>query len=286
MELFEKLFGKLLLFVYHCFDRIVINGYLSGLSRPEQVVHFFRQVIGVPILSKEVLAQRTHDYQNWVEAFASNHKIPLQWAQRGVRKEDYVLPWLRRMRKKSAYGVYFIFKSMEQGPTFRISVPKFPTKDPNHRILAHQCSRFTHYYFYICDQVLGPMVMRVASFLPFQATYYLNGHSFIEQELARAQIVFRKNDNAFLAVDDVAALQAAADRLSPQIIQKQLDYWTLILGPKFSQRERLEMNLSRFYAIGQVEYCRNFIFKRNFPFQGNGQENVSTSWDCIRKFGA
>ena len=42
MELFTKLFGGLLLFVYHCFDRIVINGYLSGLSRPEQVVHFFR----------------------------------------------------------------------------------------------------------------------------------------------------------------------------------------------------------------------------------------------------
>jgi hypothetical protein len=36
MELFTKLFGGLLLFVYHCFDRIVINGYLSGLSRPEQ----------------------------------------------------------------------------------------------------------------------------------------------------------------------------------------------------------------------------------------------------------
>jgi len=36
-----------------------------------------------------------------------------------VRKEDYVLPWLRRMTKRNAYGVYFIFKSMEQGPTFR-----------------------------------------------------------------------------------------------------------------------------------------------------------------------
>jgi len=105
----------------------------------------------------------------------------------------------------------------------------------------------------------------VASFLPFQATYYLNGHSFIEQELARSKIAFRKNDNAFLAVEDIAALQAAADRLSPQIIQKQLDYWTLILGPKFSQRERKLINLSRFYAIGQIEYCRNFIFKRNFP---------------------
>jgi hypothetical protein len=76
MERFEKLFGHLLLFVYHCFDRIVINGYLSGLSRPEQVVHFFRELLGVPVLSKAVLSQRTTDYQNWVEAFARNHQIP------------------------------------------------------------------------------------------------------------------------------------------------------------------------------------------------------------------
>jgi hypothetical protein len=84
--------------------------------------------------------------------------------------------------------------------------------------------------------------------LPFQTTYYLNGHSFIEQELKRAQISFRKTDNAFLAVDDVAALQAAADRLSPAIIRGRLDYWTLILGPKFSTKERRQLNLSRFTA--------------------------------------
>jgi hypothetical protein len=265
MELFTKLFGNLLAFVYHCFDRIVIHGYLSALSRPEQVVYFFRQVLGVPVVSKEILSQRTADYHSWVEAFARNHDTPIVWAEKGVRKEDHVLAWQRRMAKNNAYGVYFIFKSMEQGPTFRISMPKYPTKDPHYRILAHQRSRFTHYYFYIRDEVLGPMVMRVASFFPFQTTYYLNGHSFIEQELSRAQIGFRKNDNAFLAVDDVAALQAAADRLSPEIICKQLDYWTLILGPKFSAKERKQLNLSRFYAISQIEYCRNFIFKRNFP---------------------
>ena len=265
MELFTQLFGDLLAFVYHCFDRIVIYGYLSGLSRPERVVYFFHQVVGVPVISKEILSQRTADYHNWVEAFARNHRIPIEWAEKGVRKEDYVRPWQRRMVRADTYGVYFILKSMEQGPTFRVTVPKFPTKDPNYRILARQRSRFTHYYFYIRDETLGPMVMRVASFLPFQTTYYLNGHSFIEQELNRAQIGFRKNDNAFLAVDDVAALQAAADRLSPDIIRKRLDYWTLILGPKFSAKERKRLNLSRFYAITQIEYCRNFIFKRHFP---------------------
>ena len=249
MERFTRLFGDLLTFVYHCFDRIVIHGYLSGLSRPEQVVYFFREVLGIAVVSKDVLSQRTDDYRNWVEAYAWNHKIPIEWAEKGLRKEDHVLPALHRMEKRDAFGVYFIFKSMEQGRTFRISVPKFATQDPNHRILAHQRSRFTHYYFYIRDEVLGPIIVRVASFFPFHATYWLNGHSFIERELERAGIGFHKNDNAFLAADDIAALQAAADRLSPAVIRQQLDYWTLILGPKFSKKERGQINLSRFYAI-------------------------------------
>src|SRR5438270_12414672 len=123
METFTRLFGSLPVLVYHRFDRIVINGYLNELSRPEQVVHFVREVLGIPVVSKEVLSQRTNDYRNWVEAFARNHKVPIEWAAKGVRKEDYVLPALRRMEKREAFGVYFIFKSMEQGRTFRISVP-------------------------------------------------------------------------------------------------------------------------------------------------------------------
>ena len=61
MDTFIKLFGDLLVFVYHCFDRIVIHGYLSGMSRPEQVVHFFRQIVGVAAVDKEVLSRRTAD---------------------------------------------------------------------------------------------------------------------------------------------------------------------------------------------------------------------------------
>ena len=185
------------------------------------------------MVSKEVLSQRTNDYQGWVEAYARNHKIPIEWAGKGVRKEDYVLPALRRLMKKNAYGVYFIFKSMEQGRTFRISMPKYPTQDPNYRILAHQRSLFTH-YFHIRDEMLRAHHRSRGLVLPL-ATHGSMVTLSIERELPGG-IGFRKNDNAFLAVDDVAALQAAADRLSPQVIRKQLDYWTLILGPKFSKK--------------------------------------------------
>ncbi len=34
METFATLFGSLLAFVYHCFDRIVIPGHIPLLTRP------------------------------------------------------------------------------------------------------------------------------------------------------------------------------------------------------------------------------------------------------------
>jgi hypothetical protein len=102
--------SNLLVFVYDCFDRVVIHGYLSGLSRPEQVLYFFRD------------------------------PGPRGRQQRGAQAAHRRLPeWVEA-------------------------------------------------------------------------------------------------DNAFLAVADVAALQASADRLSRAIIRKQLDCWTLILGPSFPKR--------------------------------------------------
>jgi hypothetical protein len=265
MERFTQLFGRLLALVYHCFDRIVILGYLPLLTRPENIVHFFRDVQGIRAITKEVLRKRTTDYTRWVESFARNHQIPIEWAEKGMRKEHYVLPALQRMERRHRFGVYFILKSMEVGTSFRSAMPKYPTADPDYRILSRQRCRYTHYYFYIRDEVLGPVAVCVGSFLPFSITYYLNGHSFIERELRRAGVAFRKDDNAFLWVADRDALQAAADRLSAPIIRKRLDYWTWVVGPKFSAKDRQAINLHREYSIQQVEYCRNVIFRRHFP---------------------
>jgi hypothetical protein len=270
METFLKLFGSLLALVYHCFDRIVIQGYLPLLTRPEHIVHFFRDVHGIYPITKQALAKRTDEYQRWVEAFARNHHVPIQWPdkemkKKGIRQEDYVRPYGFSMERRKRFGVYFIFKSMEQGPTFRSAPPKFPTDDPDYRILQRNWSRYTHYYFYIRDEVLGPMLMCVGSFLPFQTRYWINGHHFIAGELQRQGVRFRKDDNAFLWTDNPQALQAAADRLTTEIIRQRLDYWTLVLGPKFSKKDRAAIHLRRDYSLNQVEYCRNFIFRRNFP---------------------
>jgi len=235
MDTFSKLFGSLLALVYHCFDRIVIQGYLPLLTREAHIVHFFRDVHAIYPITQDALRKWTTEYQQWVEAFARTHRIPIEWPDdkmlkaKGLKREDYVRPYCQRMIRRNRFGVYFIFKSMEQGPTFRSRLPKFPTDDPNYRILKRHRTRYTHYYFYIRDEVLGPLVVCVGSFLPFQTTYYLNGHHFIEGELRR-----RSN-------------------------------WTLIVGPTFSKTDRAAICLRRDYSLNQVELCRNFVFRRHFP---------------------
>ena len=78
MEQFSQVFGRFLVFVYHCFDRIVINGYLTGLLRPENVVYFFRDVLGRRAITPEVLRERT-------DAYHRSLKLAMETASDGAR---------------------------------------------------------------------------------------------------------------------------------------------------------------------------------------------------------
>ena len=268
MELFTKLFASWLIFIYHCFDRMVLSGYLMGLQRPGQVVYWLRTVKGIEAITKEVLSERTRRYVGWVESYARHRAIPLEWAEKGVNKEAYVRPYLRRMERAGGYGVYFIFQAHEQGWTYRPD--HLPVRQPDgsdYPILHKHRSRYRFYYFYLRDQVLGPMVIRLGTFIPFEASYYLNGHSYVAQELARQGVAFRQDDNAFVGVEDVAKLQAVADALGGEVIEKRLEHWTFLLGPKFTVEDRRGAILERSYYLHQVEYSRNFVFRRNRPIR-------------------
>src|SRR5437763_14898403 len=78
-------------------------------------------------------------------------------------------------------------------------------------------------------------------------------------------VTFRKDDHAFLATADPKALQAAADKLSAGIIEKRLNYWSWLLAPKFSEKDRKAVNLRRHYSNQSDPKLPQFVFKRHFP---------------------
>jgi hypothetical protein len=188
-------------------------------------------------------------------------------APTGQRKEDVVAPYYRRFR--ATEGVVAILTSTESGRTFVSYTPRYPPSggDPGYRLLHPARKRFLHYYFYLLDPVLGPMSVRVGTFLPFTLAVFLNGHSFLAQELTRLGVGFRKDDNAFLAVDDLAALEAAAERLTSRLIERRCGYWVRQLAPRFTAEEQSAVDLHYRYSVAQIELATDVIFPRSAPLK-------------------
>jgi hypothetical protein len=63
MEEFTQWFNKLLALFTNVSTVSSFMGISGGLSRPEQAVYFVRQILGIPVVGKEVLSQRTREYQ-------------------------------------------------------------------------------------------------------------------------------------------------------------------------------------------------------------------------------
>src|SRR5437762_10833229 len=129
---------------YTAWDRIVLNGYLDRLQRPENISHFFRGVVGAPSVTPEVLMSRTAPYRAWVSRYAQEHAIPFVPAAKGERKEDTAAPHYRRLSGDE--GVACILSSVEQGRTFVSYAPRYPPSggDPSYRLLHAARKRFLH----------------------------------------------------------------------------------------------------------------------------------------------
>ena len=94
-------------------------------------------------ITKQALRRRTQDYQQWVETFARNHRIPIQWPdpdmkKKGLRQEDYARPYLLAMERRKRFGVYFIFKTMEPGPQLSLLPAQVPY--PRSSLSHHQAA--------------------------------------------------------------------------------------------------------------------------------------------------
>src|SRR5260370_12632061 len=171
MERVLELLGPAVQFAYTCWDRIVLHGYLERLQRPENLIYFFHDVVGIACIEPAVLQQRTNAYKAWVRRVTDEWDIPVLQAPpappRGERKEHFVVPFYRRL--KGGEGIACVLTSMEQGRTFVSYAPRFrpPSGDANYRFIKACRKQFLHYYWHALDPVMGPMPVRVSTSFPF-----------------------------------------------------------------------------------------------------------------------
>ena len=77
MERLLEPLGPIVQFVYMCSDRIVLHDYRERLQRPENLIYFFHDVLGVACIDQAVLEQRIKTNKAWVRGVTDDVGIPV-----------------------------------------------------------------------------------------------------------------------------------------------------------------------------------------------------------------
>ena len=117
------------------------------------------------------------------------------------------------------------------------------------------------YYVYLIDPAFGWMHIRIQSWLPFDVQVYVNGRSYLRQQLDKAGIRYVQNENSFRRIDDLGKAQELLDQMIalnwPKVLGGLLSPWL-----PSSEEGLLPEGPERYYwTFRQTEVATDVLFR-------------------------
>jgi len=264
LDKFSQYYAGFLTGIYDCVDRIVLNGYFRLGYSPGGFRTWWRNLhAGSDAdLDNAHLMRMAGRVSRRVHAYAKAHKLPIIDCAAGQRKDELAQQYLPR--EPQFVGLFLILVGRAPAPIWDVTV------SPNGKIveLVRKRAQVNHYAFHIIDPQWGHVVIKMCGHPPFELQIILNGHEYVARQALRQGIRFVKEDNCFTMVSDGAQLAEVADTLGSQDpvghLRQLCDRWVysvcLCFGLDTADQQKTGFVYD--YAIYQVEYSRNLLFKQ------------------------
>jgi len=210
------------LFEIEAIDRMYLNLYQPRLQHGAGIAAFFVGHRGHRFASSVLMAPMTRAFVADIEHFAASRGVDLVRFGKGQRKDDLTREYLRQAepddRGLVPARVLYTGVAQEKQKVFRTSRRRNPVTGATYPWLVPGSAVVNQYYFYCVDEEFGPVCVKFSGYFPYTGRLILNGNEYAQRQAARAGIGFTPLDNAFAAVDDVAAVQAICDGLDEEKI--------------------------------------------------------------------
>lgn len=242
----EKIQGCL-----YCYDRVIIKatagtfGYAGGMS-----MFFYQRGYKIFDFAK-IFTTVTENIKATAESIAQENGLVIEYIRKAgaFRKDDKIAEILEQ--RGSSEGLIHIFSALELSDTYSPWHDKLSGKT----FFKNDRTKCLHYYFYFMDKELGLCFLRVPTIAPFKLIFYFNGHNLLENKLKKAEIEYKKVDNAFVSISDFEKAQEMSNNIKVEDLHKALDAITKRYCPL-----PIEWDLRFNYTISQVEYALDIIF--------------------------
>jgi hypothetical protein len=188
------------------------------------------------------------------QAFETSQRPVIHVDSPSVCKEDLAREIARRDAVKQ--GPICLITAVEGCWSFDIK----SNRATGHLDLAPTYRKCLHLYHYQIHRQLGFMHTRLQTWLPFNVWVNLNGREWLGRQLDAVGMGYRRHENCFTQVDDMAAAQALLDE------QVSVD-WTKLLKPLGETANpalrpimgRYEMDY--YWSLDQSEYATDVLFR-------------------------
>lgn len=263
---FVSQFAENIKFKYTCFDRVIIRGYIRRFFF-EGCIVIFLKAMGFSKRTNGVMRIFTDQLNAHIAKQAARDNIPVLWwpsVGGGINgaKLEYVQRHYADKFSGNSNHAFCIITDKEPVQTF--ASRELTSKKGRRFSRIYKCRKpVKQYYIYFHDRVLGgPCYLKISSYLPFHCEFYFNGHNFIQNQLDRKGVSYRKKENAFVDVSDPRQLQQAAEQINGRMVQQRIDHWMNLFfrfdKGTYSTRSKY---LQHEWYLGQGEVCSNVIFK-------------------------
>lgn len=251
MEEFIQLHQKEIAGVISCFDRMIIQGTLTGCCYAQGMSnHLYSQGIKIFDYPKYAKALRDKVRDN-AEALAKDNEIQIEFISKtSIRKEDVIKKVIEQ--RGDHPGLVHIISVMESCSAYK------PYYDPiQHKAyLKGTMGKCLHYYFYFIDEIFGLCYFRAPTWCPFNVQFYCNGHGYLEKGLKRKNIDYEMRDNAFIDIEMIEKAQELSDEFDICKLHRLLDRCVSRYCPVLRK-----LQTSYHWSVKQVEYATDIIFK-------------------------
>jgi len=205
------------LFEIEAIDRMYMNLYQPRLQHGAGIAAFFVGHRGHRFASSALMAPMTRAFTADIGHFAAARGLDLVRFAPGQRKDLVTAGYLQRAelddRGLVPAQVLYVGVAQEKQKVFRTSKRRNPVTGATYPWLVPGSGVVNQYYFYCVDEDFGPVCVKFSSYFPYTGRLIINGNEYAKRQAAKAGIGFVPLDNAFAAVDDVAAVQAICDGL-------------------------------------------------------------------------
>ena len=232
-----------------CFDRIIINGSFGDIAHPGAMGYQLHLNDVKLVDYGKFVHQLRLEMRETVENLAAAEGLKIMHVNFGERKESLVSKVLEQRGHHE--GIVHIISAMERCRCFKVG----KNKQSGYLELQWDNGKCLHYYIYFMDADFGLCYMRIPTWAPFRLQVYLNGHEYLERQMLKCGISFRKLDNCFVDINDFAKAQQLANSLDPMLLHEKLDAY----AKRFcSCRKRWE---ALHWSLNQIEYATDIVFK-------------------------